>query len=245
MYNDAASIPLLHTSTTKYCFIVLPFPWFLLGSYVHDSVGFTHHCFHFLPTTGKPCFPLSPTCRWNQAGANVQKVDVNFDRVLIRLFADAGIQFWCGCCWGNLWILFFVQEIWHGLQGSGIENQSWNFQQLRYRKTTECCFDRSVGFFCTWILGQNMVPSDWRPAENPECTYCLIILCLETGHSSRGFVSGWKNVSASGRQEQIDWNYGLLNCAGTQQNPRRWECWRNKWHSQHIETTAKNYHVKK
>eukprot|EP00434_Breviolum_minutum_P013979 symbB.v1.2.012328.t1/scaffold846.1/size158211/14 len=28
-----------------------------------------------------------------QAGANVQKVDVNFDRVLIRLFADAGIQF--------------------------------------------------------------------------------------------------------------------------------------------------------
>ena len=32
----------------------------------------------------------------SQAGANVQKVDVNFDRVLIRLFADAGIQFWGG-----------------------------------------------------------------------------------------------------------------------------------------------------
>lgn len=64
MYNDAASIPLLHTSTTKYCFIVLPFPWFLLRSYVHDSVGFTHHCFPFLPTTSARPVPTFKKWMW-------------------------------------------------------------------------------------------------------------------------------------------------------------------------------------
>ena len=93
MYNDAASIPLLHTSTTIYCFIVLPFPWFLLRSYVHDSVGFTHHCFPFLPTTS-----LKPgRCQRSKSGCELRS---SFDptfcgcrdpilmRMLLRKFVD-------------------------------------------------------------------------------------------------------------------------------------------------------------